>query len=136
MNIYIDALKYAEENGINMAVSYNDTVNHLEKKGYFFEGDFEEYFLLWFFENFYEKYANSTIKNGTTQQVNNLISHLRNYQEHKFTMTAKGYSTLQEFYKLEQARRDAKWANRVAISALVITLLVGIIQILLQISCN
>jgi len=136
MNIYIDALSYAEKEGENLSVSYNDTVEYLREKGHIIDGEFEEYFLIWFFENFYEKHANSTLSNGTPDQVHNLISHLRNYQEKKCYMTAKGYSTLQEYYKLEQTRSDAKWANIVAISALLATVIVGFIQIWLQSKAN
>lgn len=130
MNLYIDALRYAEKYGNNLSVSYDETIEYLRNKGHVIDGDFEEYFLLWFFENFYEKYASSTLKNGNTNQVNNLVLHLRVFQAKKFPMTATGYSTLQEYYKLEQARKDAKQANRIAISALIITVLFGIIQLL------
>jgi hypothetical protein len=136
MNIYIDALKFAETKGENLSVSYSETVIYLTSKGYKIEDEFEEYFLFWFFENFYEKYSYSTIKNGTTGQVNNLPLHLRNCQNKKYFMTANGFSTLQEFYKLEQARSDSKRANVLAKLALFITIVVGLIQIWLQIKCN
>jgi hypothetical protein len=92
--------------------------------------------IIWFFENFYEKYAYSALRNGTTREVHNLISHLRSKQNYKFQMTASGFSTLQDYHKLERARKDAKQANLVALSALVVTIIVGIIQIYLQVKCE
>ena len=136
MNIYIETLSFANSRTDTEGITYNQTVEYLKSKGYNMDADFEEYFLLWFYENFYEKYAYSTLRNGNPNQINNLVDHLRIFQDKKVKMNASGFSTLQDFYKLERAQKDASKANIVSVTALIVTVLVGLVQIFLQLITN
>lgn len=66
----------------------------------------------------------------------NLIDHLSYNQEkdsHLFVITSKGTSAAIEYLNLKEAERTGRRAEKIAIAAIIIGAVVGLIQIILQI---
>ncbi|MBW6534916.1 MAG: hypothetical protein K0B11_07905 [Mariniphaga sp.] len=128
-NIYIRSL----EIGINSfpnGISYNNLKKQLINEKYQIEDDFEEYFLNWFFENFYERtqfpyyhgirYGNNFRKKKDIDEI---------YKNRKCILSAKSYFNFLEYVELIETKKSSKQANRNALIAIILTLLALIISI-------
>lgn len=64
----------------------------------------------------------------------NLIDHIYNQgkNEHKYFITAKGTSAAVDYLNLEEAKKSSSRAEKIALTAIVIGVLVGIAQIYIQ----
>lgn len=63
----------------------------------------------------------------------NLFDHLSysgNKNEHLFVITSKGTSAAVEYLNLKEAKRSAKRAEKIALTAIIISVIVGIVQII------
>lgn len=66
----------------------------------------------------------------------NLIDHLGYHEakdEHLFVITAKGTSAAIEYLNLREAEKSGRRAEIIALSAIVIGIIVGVVQIIVQI---
>jgi hypothetical protein len=128
-NIYIDALKFGLTK-MQTGLSFNELVNHLKScMGYVFEPKYLEYFRIWFHQSFYNPDITIGLKYGTEAGIRNLTGQLPNLDEHKLIMTAESYEILLDYEKLQQARESSIKAHNMGITAIVISVLLGVIQI-------
>lgn len=60
------------------------------------------------------------------------VEYLDVENKHRYSITSKGISTLIGYYELKEAKKSGKRATWIAITAIVIGILVGTVQIIVQ----
>lgn len=130
-NIYIDALKFGVTK-MQEGVSFNELTNHLKScMGWKFEPKYLEYFRIWFHENFYNSDISVTFNYGTESAKLSVIRQLHTLDEMKMVMTAEAYEILLDYEKLQQTRESSKKAHQLAMRAIYISIVLGLIQIII-----
>jgi hypothetical protein len=130
-NIYIDALKFGLTK-MQTGLSFNKLLNHLRNcMGYTFEPTYLEYFRVWFHHSFYNTDISVGFKYGTEAHILSVTRQLPNLDDHKLIMTAESYETLLDYEKLQQTRESSKKAHYLGIAAIIISVLLGIVQIII-----
>lgn len=131
-NIYILTFEYSQDKD---GISYTDLLSYLDSIKQKPSGQFEHYFHIWFYKNFWVKDMTHLLHNSTNSMMED-ISNLIQYDNKKAIMTGDAYFEYQEYQTLLQTRKDAKYARTVAIIAIIISIVIGLIQIGIQVFQN
>lgn len=129
-NIYIHSLEFGKDK-LPDGLTYTELLNHLDKLGQKPIGQSEHYFHIWFYKNFWVQDMTHLLHNSPNplmEQFSNLIQ----YDNKKAIITADAYFEYQEYLTLQQTRKDAKDARNIAIAAIIISIVIGLIQIYVQ----
>lgn len=130
-NIYIDALRFGVQN-MSTGTSLNELKTHLIDIGWTIDNTFHN-FDYWFFTNFFYDNAYTTLKNGNSSQVYQVLYDSQAWADIKCPMSSSAYETFLDFEKLNQAKIDTKKAQRLATIAIWISAGLALIQIVLQV---
>lgn len=113
-------------------VSFNELISHLKDcMGYTFEPKYLEYFRVWFHNSFYNTDITVGFKHGTEAHILSVTRQLASLDDMKLIMTADSYEILLDYEKLQQTRESSKKAHYLGIAAIVISVALGIIQIVI-----
>lgn len=130
-NIYFDSVSFGISK-MPIGISLDELKEHLRKIGWEEEYFTNEYFHLWFFTNFYIKDLFPIFKYGNQLSINSALNDVKHYQSKKCILTSEALEIYLDIKKIEQVRKDTKRANRLAIIAIIISILLGIIQIVIN----
>lgn len=131
-NIYIDALKFGV-NKMQNGVSFNETKEHLITLGWEIDVTFEQYLRYWFNTHYYNVDFEVKVIAGGFSELWPAVQNLKQFDSKKVIMSAKAYEMLQDYEKLQDARKSANTAKWIAIVSILITLVLSAIQIVLQV---
>jgi hypothetical protein len=113
-------------------VSFTEMTAHLKDTlGYEFESKYLEYFRVWFHQSFYNTDISIAFKHGTESGILNVTRQLNHQDSMLMIMTADSYEILLDYEKLQQTRESSKKAHRLGITAIWISVLLGLIQIVI-----
>lgn len=132
-NLYIDALKFGLTR-MQQGLTFKELQHHLtDCLGWTIQDGYMNYFRLWFLTNFYNADVSIHLKHGTPASMMSSIREIQAYDDIPCVMTAEAYEMLQDFEKLQQAKKDAKNAHSLSLWAIGISIVLGLIQIIVAI---
>ena len=132
-NIYTIALKYGVAN-LNTGVTYNQLIAHFKSKNIILNNDLQIYFHLWFYENFYvDNSVYYRVKDFVWQNAEQSESFLSPHDNSKALIMGHAHQTFQDYQELRFAYKSSKEATRLATIAIVVTIIVGIAQIIVSV---
>lgn len=133
-NIYILSYEYGAKHMEN-GIKYSELIQHLESLQKKPKGEFEKYFHIWFYKNFWVPDITFLLNNAMNTNVQTQ-DYIKNFDIHRGILTADAYSEYLEYLTLQQARSDSRKANIIAISAIIISIVLAGIQIYYQLKGN
>lgn len=134
-NIYIRSLEVGVEN-IEAGISYFEMKDKLINEGFPFSGTFEEYFINWFFKNFFEHsqypYYHGTRYGDNYRKLKDISDQSKNT---KCIISSEACFDLIDYQELIEVKKSSKQSNRNALIAIVLTLLALLVSIISNIFC-
>jgi hypothetical protein len=138
-NIYIRSLEIGHEN-IEKGISYFKIKEMLTSEGFEFNSNFEEYYINWFFENFYEHsqfpYYHGTRFSDNYRKLKDIGDFAKNQA---CILSAKAFMDYMDYIELSEARSSSNQANKNAINAikltitaLIVTIILGIVELIIK----
>lgn len=110
-NIYIETLKLGSEN-LDKGISYNKVKECLISKGYSIPEHFENYFILWFFSNFYIRNVSRRIMNVRGHDMK--PEELRTEVAMPAILTGEAFQNYLDYLELHEARINSIQAQKTA----------------------
>lgn len=131
-NIYIRGLEIGHEN-IENGISYYELKELLLIEKFKITENFEEYFINWFFENFYERHQ-FTYYHGIRYGNNfrKLTDFSEDSKKRPCVLSSKALFDLVDYEELIETKNSSKQANRNSIIAIGLTLLAIIVSIFIK----
>ena len=126
-NIYIKTLEIGQDN-MKEGISFNELIIKLciQKT----EGTFYTNFRIWFYDNFYNELTISNrIRKYSPSRAPNYPSAL---DDEKCYISAKSTMEYLDYIELKEARESAKFAKKIAIISIGLTLTAIIVQIIIS----
>lgn len=129
---FVDALEFGLNN-LQNGITYNETVTFLGEKGW--TNIENTSFRLWFYENFdcmefYLRDGNISENTSTRIEKNWILGTA--FDNSKSIMNGDAYFKYIDFVEVKKAFEEAQSAKRIANTALIVTIIVGIIQSILS----
>ena len=134
-NIYTIALKYGADN-LNNGITYNNLLSHLKSKGKSLDKDIQRYFHVWFYENFYVDAIYPKIKDFRWTSGDLGENVLAVHDDKKAILTGNSHQMYLDYQELRFAYKSSKQATWIAIWAIIVTIVIGILQIIVSICQN
>lgn len=128
-SIYTSALKYGADN-TETGITYNKLLDYLLENNVSLDKDFQRYFHVWFYENFYVDPIYPKIKDFSWTSGDLSESVLSKYDDYKAIITGSAHQTYLEYQELKFAYKSSREASKIAIVSIIIAIIIGLIQIL------
>ena len=128
-NVYLRGFEIGNEN-FSSGISYYELKNQFLKEGFKITDNFEEYFINWFFENFYERYQfpyYHGIRYGNN--FRKLTDFTEESKKRPCILSSKAFFDLVDYQELIETKKSSKQANRNSLIAILLTLIAIIISI-------
>lgn len=125
-NIYIETLKIGAEN-LDKGISYSQVVEQLTQIGISIEPYFEEYFMLWFFTNFYERSMTNIIRTQSNRWFRK--EEYGSALNFPVILTGEAYQNYLDYIELKEAREYSLQAQKAANESIKIARLTLIVSI-------
>ena len=132
-SIYTIALKYGADN-THYGITYNKLLTYLKSKNIKIDHDFQRYFHVWFYENFYVAKIYPRIKNFEWRDDSLSEKVISQCDDDKAIITGSAHQAYLEYEELKQAYKSSKQASIIAISSIIIAIIIGLTQILISIN--
>ena len=130
-NIYTIALKYGVDN-ISTGVSFNELHSHLSGRGIAIEKEFNSYFRLWFYENFFvDNSVYHRVKDFIWQNSEQSEQFLSVYDNLKSVIMGHAHQAYLDHQEMKFAYESSIKATKTANAALWVTIIIGVIQIVI-----
>lgn len=132
-SIYTVALKYGADN-TETGITYNKLLEHLRTNNVTLDKDFQRYFHVWFYENFYVDPIYPKIKDFQWTSGDLSESVLSKYDDYRAIITGSAHQTYLEYQELKFAYKSSRGASRIAIASIIVAIIIGLIQIWIALS--
>jgi hypothetical protein len=120
-NIYTIALKYGVDN-LNNGITYNKLLAHLKSKNIMLDTDLQQYFHLWFCENFFvDNSVYWRVKDFVFQNAEQSETFFSQFDNSKALIMGHAHQTFQDYQELKVAYESSKDASKFAIIAICVT---------------
>lgn len=128
-NIYFDSVAFGISK-LPKGISLKELKTYLNSIGWIEKYYNHDYFHLWFFKNFYHRDLFPIFNYGNQLSIGTALNDVKHYTDNKCILTSEALEIYLDIKKIEQVRKDTKKANRLAIAAIIISILLGLIQII------
>jgi hypothetical protein len=131
-NIFIQSLEFGITK-IDTGTSYVEFQEFLKKVQPTMQQDFKHYMHVWFYENFYVKAIYDQVKDLRFTSGTFSDNNLKNFDNQPAIITADAYQKYVDYQELKVAYHSSKDASRLATIAILITAIIGILQIVVAV---